>query len=415
MKLNVQTYRIHLDKGRVLDSSKGDTGRFLYSPSENGVYEGFLGVGAWYNWWLLEANNLCWGNLGEDGKSFYASSASSSWNFWYPGESGCYFTTVNTVEGWWSGLYVKSLDVAGDIQGAMTYNQPTNQWILPVNFPTAGTVNITISGQGVLYNKETTTDGPGIDQTVAFGGTQDALTFGQGGTVSVAVPAGETNLILDLNDYTALNITCGTPDEGEEVSKYLYFSGLVTWDGFDDYISLYDEATLSYGGAHWIDSAWGYRVYTAQDWTSAYKATEESIPTQGTLVFADKEGNIPAPEKGLYVMDFNMKALTYYVTKVESVTFTGLNDDWSEHDMTQSEENPEVFTAEFVKEKETPWGVKVLINHDWGMFFGGGNGELMLGHSDAVGGFDGDNDLTVGETYVLTVDLGKQIYSYSQK
>ena len=114
-------------------------------------------------------------------------------------------------------------------------------------------------------------------------------------------------------------------------------------------------------------------------------------------------------------MDFSMKNLTYTLTAVESVTFTGLNDDWSEHEMAQSTENPELFVGEFVKEKETPWGVKVLINHDWGLFFGGGSGTLRLGHSDATNGFDGDNDLEIGQTYLLTVDLGKQTYTYTLK
>ena len=58
---------------------------------------------------------------------------------------------------------------------------------------------------------------------------------------------------------------------------------------------------------------------------------------------------------------------------------------------------------------------EVLINGDWGLFFGGGDGVLRLGHSDATTGFDGDNALTVGETYILTVDLGKQTYTYSLK
>ena len=66
-----------------------------------------------------------------------------------------------------------------------------------------------------------------------------------------------------------------------------------------------------------------------------------------------------------------LKDLSYTLTKVDNVTFTGLNDDWSEHPMQQSSDNPEVFTAEFVKEKETPWGVKVLINNNWSLFFGG--------------------------------------------
>ncbi len=97
------------------------------------------------------------------------------------------------------------------------------------------------------------------------------------------------------------------------------------------------------------------------------KAADGATPLSGGLILAESDGNIPAPEKGLYVMDFMMKEMTYKLTKVETVTFTGLNDDWSEHVMTQSTDNPEVFTAEFVKEKETPWGVKVLINNDWSL------------------------------------------------
>jgi len=97
--------------------------------------------------------------------------------------------------------------------------------------------------------------------------------------------------------------------------------------------------------------------------------------------------------------------------------FVGLNDDWSEHMMTQSVDNAEVFTGEFQKTADTPWGVKVLINGSWSLFFGGGGdpGSLMLGHSDSTSGFEGDNELEIGKTYILTVDLGKQTYSYSLK
>ena len=258
--------------------------------------------------------------------------------------------------------------------------------------------------------------GPAIAQDIAFGGESENLTFGTTGTtISVSVPAGATTLILDLTNPLAYKVGCGESEEPAEIDPHLYFSGLVNWDGFDDYLTLYDESGLIYGGAHYINSEWGYRVYTMEDWGAAYKATDGSTALSGSLIFAESDGNIPAPEPGLYVMDFDMKNLTYQLTAVESVTFAGLNDNWAETEMTQSAENPEIFTAEFVKEKETPWGVKILIDHNWSLFFGGGNGVLMLGHSDSTTGFDGDNELTVGETYILKVDLGKQTYSYSLK
>lgn len=416
IEVMVQSYRIHLILGTVLDKDWNETSMTLASPEENGIYQGFMGVNGWTNWWFREANNVVWGNLGETGKTFYASSADGHWNFWFPDPAGCYFTTLNTQEGWWSGLHIDNLTVAGDISGEMEYNMKVNQWFLPINLSNASTVTITINGKGRLFNKETTDMGPAIEQNVAFGGNSEDLTFGDtGSNISVNLPAGETMLVLDLTNPLELKIGAGEAAPEPEAEPRLYFSGVVNWDGFDDYISLYDEDALAYGGAHWVDSEWGYRAYPQPDWATAYKAADGATPLSGSLILAESDGNIPAPEKGLYVMDFRLKDMTYQLTKVETVTFAGLNDDWSEHVMTQSSESPEIFTAEFVKEKETPWGVKVLINNNWSLFFGGGNGNLLLGHSDATTGFDGDNALTVGETYILTVDFGTQTYSYSLK
>lgn len=416
IKVMVQSYRIHLILGTVLDKDWNETAMQLASPEENGIYQGFMGVNGWTNWWLREANNVVWGNLGQDGKTFYASSDDSHWNFWFPNPAGCYYTTLNTIEGWWSGLHIDNLTVGGDVSGEMVYNQQANQWTLPVNLASASTVSITISGKGSLYNKETTDMGPAIEQTVAFGGNSDKLTFGStGSNITLNLPSGETILVLDLSNPLELTVKAGDAAPEPTTDPHLYFSGVVNWDGFDDYLTLYDEETLAYGGAHWIDSEWGYRVYPKQNWDPAYKAADGATALSGSLILAESDGNVPAPEKGLYVMDFKFKSLTYELTKIEKLTYAGLNDDWSEHEMTQSTENPEIFTAEFVKQKETPWGVKVLVNGNWGLFFGGGNGTLLLGHSDATTGFDGDNDLTVGETYILTVDLGKQTYSYSLK
>ena len=323
LKVMVQSYRIHLTLGTVLDRDWNETTMKLASPEENGIYQGFMGVNGWTNWWFREANNVVWGNLGQDGMTFHASSADDHWNFWFPDPAGCYFTTLNTQEGWWSGLHIDNLSVGGDLNGEMTYNMKANQWAMPVNLPNAASVTITVSGKGSLYNKETSDMGPAIAQNVVFGGNSENLSFGEtGSAITINLPAGETTLVLDLSDPLALKIGAGEAAPEPEAEPRLYFSGVINWDGFDDYISLYDEGSLSYGGAHWIDSEWGYRAYPQADWTTAYKAAEGASPLSGSLILAESDGNIPAPEKGLYVMDFNMKELTYQLTKVETVTFT---------------------------------------------------------------------------------------------
>lgn len=418
LEFEVLTYYIDMTVGRYLDASKAETGKYLFSPAADGVYSGFIGAGAWENWWLQEGDNTTWGNLGVDGMSFHASSASDSWNFWYPGTSGCYYTTVDTRHGWWSALLVEGLTVSGDLSGEMSFNRQANQWTLDVSVPAAGNYSLTVSGSALLYNTDTTADGPGVAQSAGFSGAPEALTFGAtAAPVSVSLPAGQTTLVLDLSDPKAWTLGSGEAPVVPSAPEKLYFSGLVNWDGFDDTLVLTDLDNLRYGGAHYIDSEWGYRVYTEPDWAAAYKAGDGSEALSGTLIVADTEGNVPAPAAGLYAMDFNMKALTYQLTEIKTLGWAGVNDDWSVRPLTQSADNPEIWTLEFEKTADTPWGTKLLINDSWDIFFGRGDeqGTLYLRTDSSAQGFEGDNDLEIGKTYILTIDLGNQKYSFSEK
>ena len=71
LKAMVQSYRIHLILGTVLDKDRNETAMQLASPDENGIYQGFMGVNGWTNWWFREANNVLWGNLGKEGMTFH--------------------------------------------------------------------------------------------------------------------------------------------------------------------------------------------------------------------------------------------------------------------------------------------------------------------------------------------------------
>lgn len=102
--------------------------------------------------------------------------------------------------------------------------------------------------------------------------------------------------------------------------------------------------------------------------------------------------------------------MKYKLYPVSKVSYTGLNDDWSLTEM-QATETPGVYTATVTKSANTPWGVKIIINENWDLFFGGNGtpGELVLFHD----GFEGDNELENG-TYTLTADLAKGTYTYSK-
>lgn len=229
LSVHVKPYKLDMRSGKVLAADKSETEIILASPEENGIYTGFMGVAAWYNWWFLENNNMLWGNNGDTGVPFEASTNESHWNFWFPEDAGCYFVTLNTLENWWSALHIDSLEVGGDINGEMIYNSKTNQWTMMVDKP-AGNYSVRISGKGALYNTTTDTYRAGaIIKDVAFSSVDGNIEFGEGegADITVDLPGGETALVLDLNNPFEYIITTGEASDIPETHEdVLWLSGL---------------------------------------------------------------------------------------------------------------------------------------------------------------------------------------------
>ncbi len=415
LAVQVTPYKVDTTVGRYLDSKKEDTGRTLYAPAADGVYSGFIGAGAWENWFLNEADGTVWGNDAATGTAFVMSSAGDAWNFWYPGISGCYYTTADTHRNEWTALLVESLTVSGDVAGEMTYDRKANTWALHIDVPAAGSISVTLTGSGKLYNAATgTDDAAAIATQVGFSGDAGALTFdssGAGSAVTLDIPAaGETDLLLDLNDPKGWTLATGTVAPSEETAEILWVAGhndgLTGGWNFDSWLRLYNEDNLTYGGVLDINSLWGYKLYKEKDnWDDFYGMVAGGTGTEGQLE-AGGDNNISAPAPGLYVADVSLSGLTYKLTEVSTVHFAGLNDDWNLSPMTATAA-PGVYTATVTKTTDTPYGVKVIINENWDIAFGGGSGYLRL-YQD---GFDGDNDLSNG-TYTLTVNLLEGTYTY---
>lgn len=411
LTVNVTPYHIDTTVGFYLNTSMEQIHE-LYSPEDNGVYRGFIGAGAWENWWLREGDGTTWGNDGVSGTPFVISSASTSWNFWYPGVSGCYYTIVDTRKNEWSALLIESLTVGGDLSGEMIYDRKANQWSMHIS-EGSGNVNITVTGSAKQYNVATgTDDGAAVATQVAFSGNPESILF-ESGNISLNLSGGECDLILDLNDPRQWTLTTGTvapPAEGPAEILWVvgHNDGITGGWNFDSWLRLYNEDNSTYGGVLDINSLWGYKFYKEENnWEESWGMVDGGTGYEGQLLMNDGS-NITAPDPGLYLADVSLSGLTYKLTLINSVHYTGLNDDWSLTAMNATDQ-PGVYTATVTKSANTPWGVKILINESWDLAFGGGDGFLRL-YQD---GFDGDNDLDNGE-YTLTVNLCEGTYSYSK-
>lgn len=422
LTVNVTPYVIDMTVAYVLDSNQAETGVTLYSAASDGVYTGFVGCASWYNWYMREGDGTVWGNDGEAGTPFLISSASTHWNMWYPGETGCYYTIVDTEGLVWSALLLSELNVSGDVTGAMTYTRSTNSWTYSYTASAAGTINIQISGSGAQYDINTG-DSSSTPATFGFSQNGDAVEFGDAaGTISVDVPAsGDVTLTLDLSDpshYTCTVVSgASDPEPSNQFGDFIYLSGIDdgleggSWT-FDNYLRRYNEDSNLYGGACYVNSLWGYRIYPAQEWDPAYTMEDGGTAEAGTLVLVDDvhTGNITAPSEGLYLFDVSMSGMTYSTTAISSVQYGGINkldgEDWELVPMTADSSDAGVFTAEVEITQASAWGFSIYINENWDLKFGGSDGILYLYGSNIT-----DDQALAPGIYTLTVDLCAGTYT----
>ena len=417
VSVSITPYAIDMSIGYILNTSQEETGATLYSPDEDGVYTGFMGATSWYNFYMMEGDGTIWGNDGVDGTAFLISSdTDTQWNFWFPGQNGCYYVIIDTPELLWSSLLMPSLTVSGDIEGDLTFDRSNVKWTLVFTADAAGSATIQIAGTGAQYDYDTgTDDDSAISTDVAFGGDADDLTFGSTAEdITVDIPAeGECTLTLDLSDPTCwtVTVTQGAEEEAAEVSEYLYLPGIDdgisgSWT-FDNYLRLYDEDELGYAGVANINSLWGYQIAIEVDNWSDYYGTSDGTEYSGTLEY--QGGNIPAPT-GLYFMNVSLSSLTYALTEVTEVYYSGISDDWNLYAMTETDD-PGVYTATFEVTGDTPWGFQIVLDQNWTTKFGGADGILLYQGSSSVSNIAFE---PTSGTYTLTVDLISGTYTIEE-
>ena len=412
--VSVTPYSIDMSHAFVLDNSQAPTGMSLYSSQSDGHYEGFLGVSGWYNFYLQEGDGHIWGAAPIDGNPFTLSDAENKWNIWFPNPAGCYYVVADVNELYWTALSLPALNLAGDIAGELTFDRSNNRWTLPFQATEAGTATIRLSADGSLYDSNSATDdAAATPQSIAFAQEGDAIMLAdQPGDITVNIPsAGDCTLIIDLSDPAHWTATVETGDQEEEEAAPLIFLPGVddlasgSWT-FDNYLRLYDNATQSYAGVANVNSEWGYQIAIERDnWNDIY-ALAEGDAYAGTLLFKSST-NLPAPTPGLYFMNVSLAALTYSLTPVQTVYYSGFNDNWDLHTLAATD-TPGVYTATVEVTGETPWGFQIVLDEAWSTTLGGGDGILLYQGVDSVPNipFSGEPG-----TYLLTVDLVQATYT----
>lgn len=433
VKVMVTPYEIDMRFANILNKGDGkDSGKDLYAANADGNYVGFMGVSAWDGFYLEEADGNIWhtAKSGTTGTPFLITTDApdGTWDLWFPGQSGCYYTNVNTAKKQWNALWMEALQVEG-INGGITmeYKRSLNQWQGVFTATAAGEIQIQVNGTGKLYDntsvsgaENTIDDTKAKDTPFAFNGSANELIFSTGsgvaaGNITVNVPAaGECTLIIDLNNPLAWKVEAtegGSVEPEPEAAPYIYLPGIGPEDNwaYDRKISLYNQEELKYAGVVDVDSKWGnYAMSTVDAWDESKLYTLASgTAASGTLIQGNGD-NIPAPANGLYLFEVSLdeQSLTYTTSAVESVScYLGIDGEGLVS--LQAGATTGVYTGTITLSQDTQWGIKFVINN-WTGSYGGYDGKLYYNANDGI------KPLAAG-TYNVTVDFINETYTLTNQ
>lgn len=187
---------------------------YLYSPNEDGIYAGYMNASSWLNFWGKENDGTIWGNVGQDGHVYEMDNTESAWNFWFPGQTGIYYTVVDTKAKEFKPTYIKAMQLNGE---DMTYDAPNYAWTKVIT-TTADNTPVSIVATGAQYSKATGTDDAAavvktMNYTLADGKMTDSETAGSvniatAGTYTITVKVGEHSQL----EYTIVEGDQTTPE-----------------------------------------------------------------------------------------------------------------------------------------------------------------------------------------------------------
>ena len=194
-QVNVTPYIIHMNSIAIWNKDKNAILTTLYSPSENGIYTGYMNVSSWMNFWAKENDGTMWGNSPSDG-TYAMDNTESAWNFWFPEPAGIYSVSLNTNTKEMTSTIIKTLSLNGE---AMTYDIPNYAWVKVIT-TSADNTPIQITGEGATYNKSTGDKGTPIAKTLNYTLADGKMTeadaagsvnIAKAGTYTVTVKVGE--------------------------------------------------------------------------------------------------------------------------------------------------------------------------------------------------------------------------------
>lgn len=285
-QVKVTPYLIDMSYINILNEKKDQVLTKLYSPNSDGVYSGYMNASSWFHIWGKENDGTIWGNVGQDGHVYEMDNTEFAWNIWFPGQTGIYYTVLDTKAKELKPTYIKSMQLNGE---DMTYDAPNYAWTKVIT-TTADNTPISIVATGAEYSKATGTEDAAavvktMNYTLADGKMTDSENAG-----SVNIPtAGTYTITVKVGDKSDLTYSIVSGDQTTPKPTISNTIGMFSKDGSTLYATFTKVSEGVYTCTYDLSNLYDMRFYFIGDDIDDKRVCYGSVPNSQFSLYKEED------------------------------------------------------------------------------------------------------------------------------
>lgn len=285
-QVKVTPYLIDMSYINILNENKEQVLTKLYSPNSNGVYSGYMNASSWFHIWGKENDGTIWGNVGQDGHVYEMDNTESAWNIWFPGQTGIYYTVLDTKAKELKPTYIKSMQLNGE---DMTYDALNYAWTKVIT-TTADNTPVSIVATGAEYSKATGTEDAAVvektlNYTLADGKMTDSENAG-----SVNIPtAGTYTITVKVGDKSDLTYSIVSGDQTTPKPTISNTIGMFSKDGSTLYATFTKVSEGVYTCTYDLSNLYDMRFYFIGDDIDDKRVCYGSVPNSQFSLYKEED------------------------------------------------------------------------------------------------------------------------------
>ena len=285
-QVKVTPYLIDMSYINILNENKEQVLTKLYSPNSDGVYSGYMNASSWFHIWGKENDGTIWGNVGQDNHVYEMDNTESAWNIWFPGQTGIYYTVLDTKAKELKPTYIKSMQLNGE---DMTYDAPNYAWTKVIT-TIADNTPVSIVATGAEYSKATgTEDAAAVEKTLNYTLADGKMTDSENaGSVNIPT-AGTYTVTVKVGDKSDLTYSIVSGDQTTPKPTISNTIGMFSKDGSTLYATFTKVSEGVYTCTYDLSNLYDMRFYFIGDDIDDKRVCYGSVPNSQFSLYKEED------------------------------------------------------------------------------------------------------------------------------